>query len=199
MAPDVPPLERLRALLRRDHETRERLVRSGALFDGYAEEMEAVHVANARELERIVEQHGWPGIALVGEEGAEAAWLVAQHAISLPRFQRRCLGLLRDAVRRADAPPRHEAYLTDRIRFNERRAQVYGTVFDWDETGELSPWPIEGAGEVDQRRARAGLPPLAEQTVRLRREAEQEGDRPPGDYAARQREIERWAREVGWL
>jgi NAD(P)-dependent dehydrogenase (short-subunit alcohol dehydrogenase family) len=32
-----------------------------------------------------------------------------------------------------DAPKRQVALLTDRIRFNEDRPQIYGTVFDWNE------------------------------------------------------------------
>ena len=38
-----------------------------------------VRVANADRLREIVAAHGWQGRALVGEEGAEHAWLIAQH------------------------------------------------------------------------------------------------------------------------
>lgn len=35
---------------------------------------------NTARLREIVAQHGWPGHELVGEAGAHAAWLLAQHA-----------------------------------------------------------------------------------------------------------------------
>jgi hypothetical protein len=52
--------------------------------------------------------------------------------------------------------------LTDRIRVLEGRAQLYGTQFDWDQNGVMSPLPIEDEPGVDQRRAQLGLEPLAQ-------------------------------------
>jgi len=73
----------------RDQRVRARLLRQGALFKGYAEDMEAVHLERTERLNEIGERHGWPGESLVGVDGAEAVWLVAQHAISSPALQRR--------------------------------------------------------------------------------------------------------------
>ena len=161
--------------------------------------MAAVHEHNAERLQAIIEEVGWPGQSLVGEDGAQAAWLIAQHAISKPAFQRHCLELIRHAVKQGDMPPHTEAYLTDRIRFNERRLQVYGTIFDWDEEGNMSPWPIEQPGGVDIRRRNMGLPPLAQTIQEMQEQARKEGNRPPANYEARQREIETWAKKVGWI
>lgn len=194
-----PIREALLELERRDQATRTRHVAEGTLFAGYAEEMERIHLENAGRLDAIIARYGWPGISLAGEDGCEAAWRIAQHAISRPAFQRRCLELIRSAVAGGEAPPKHEAYLVDRIRFNQRRPQVYGTIFDWDESGEMSPWTIEEAASVDRRRAAVGLEPLARTTARIRRESRAEGNRPPDSYVDRQDEIERWARRVGWL
>lgn len=182
-----------------DKDTRTRLLAEGTLFDGYAPEMERVHVANAERLTAALDEHGWPGVSEVGEDAARAAWIVAQNAISLPDFQRRCLELLQEAVTQGEAPATYEAYLTDRIRFNERRPQVYGTVFDWDEEGRLSPWRIEEPEGVDVRREQVGLPPLAAALDIVRLEAQVEGNTPPQSFEARQREIETWARKVGWI
>jgi hypothetical protein len=187
------------ALLARDREMRARLVVEGKLFAGYAPEMEAVHAENARALEAIIAAHGWPGLALAGRDGSIAAWTVALHAIGLPAFQRRCLELLMQAVDAGDAPPAFAAMLEDRIRFNERRPQRYGTIFDWDEDGRMAPWLLEDPDGVEARRAEVGLPPLAAEVRKARRAPREKGDQPPRDYAARQREIEAWARSVGWL
>lgn len=194
-----PINEELLELERRDQEVRTRLIADGTLFAGYAGEMERVHLENADRLAAIVARYGWPGISLAGEDGCEAAWRIAQHAISRPDFQRRCLELIRAAVASGEAPPKHEAYLSDRIRFNERRPQVYGTIFDWDEAGEMSPWTIEDAANVDRRRTALGLEPLAKATARIQRESQAEANRPRESFAERQKEIERWARRVGWL
>lgn len=189
-------LERMR---RRDDATRIRLMESGELFDGYSERMERVHLENAARLEEILDEHGWPTTSLVGEEGAEAAWLIVQHAISRPNLQRRCLGLLIEAVAEGEAPAWQVAYLTDRIRVNEGRPQIYGTQLDWNEEGELVPQPIEAAAEVDKRRAEVGLLPLAEAVELARQHAASEGHQPPPDPEASRERRERWARRVGWI
>ncbi len=198
--PADPELRReLLELSRRDLGLRRRLARSGELFDGYNEAMARLHRDNGRRLEAVVDRGGWPGVSRVGEDGAEAAWLVAQHAIGSPALQLRCRQLLAAAVAAGEAPARHLALLTDRIRFNQRRPQLYGTILDWDRHGRLEPWPIEDAGGVDQRRHAAGLPPLAEAVAEARRRARVEGDAPPRSWRARQREIADWARRAGWL
>ena len=187
---------RLLGLARRDAETRERLAADGSLFDGYHLEMQAVHEANAAELRTIVEAQGWPGRGLAGEDGAEAAWLVAQHAIGLPDFQRACLRALQAAAAIGAVPAWQPAYLEDRIRSLEGRPQLYGTQFDWDEAGEMSPLPIEAPEGVDARRAEIGLGPLADATHR-HREAARSQPRPE-DLQARRQVMAEWARATGW-
>jgi hypothetical protein len=71
-------------------------------------------------------------------------------------------------------------------------------VFDWDEAGEMAPWPIEDADGVDRRREAVGLPPLAEQIESVRAAAAAEGEPAPADSVARRREADAWARSVGW-
>lgn len=67
--------DRLVAIAFRDLETREPLARDGGLFDGYRPEMEAVHEENARELENVIEAHGWPTCDRAGCRGSwEPAW-----------------------------------------------------------------------------------------------------------------------------
>ena len=118
---------KLLAMAEEDQRVRAELAATGELFQGYAPRMAEVHARNARQLESVIAEHGWPGKSLVGDDGAHAAWLVLQHAIGNPGLQRKCLPLLRDAAARGDMEPAHPAYLEDRINFFERRPQRYGT------------------------------------------------------------------------
>lgn len=110
----------------------------------------------------------WPGRSLVGDDGAEAAWLVAQYAVFDPGLQRRCLDLLELAVATDEAPAAQYACLYDRVRMADGRDQLYGSQFVFDDHGEIAPWPIEAAEHVDERRARMGLVPMAEHTAAMR-------------------------------
>jgi hypothetical protein len=158
--------------------------------------MEALHRRNAELLRAIIDEFGWPGKSLVGEDGASAAWLVVQHAIGEPEFQRGCLATLREAAERGDVDPAHVAYLEDRICFFERRPQKYGTQFDWDEHGDMSPWLLQDAERVDEYRRGVGLVPLNEQIARVRDATRMET---APDFARRQAELTAWSKSVGWL
>jgi hypothetical protein len=188
----------LLAMAAEDLRIREELARSGALFEGYHPRMREVHERNAGRLGAIMEAHGWPGRSFVGEDASAAAWLILQHAISNPSLQRRGLTLIREAAATGDVSSIHVAMLEDRIRSNEGKGQRYGTQFDWDENGLMSPLPIEDEPKVDERRAEIGLTPLAEDIRRKRQLALEGGERPPQNWDARQAEIREWLRSTGW-
>jgi hypothetical protein len=69
------------ALATEDRRVRQELAAEGSLYEGYHPRMEAIHRRNAARLATILDEHRWPVPSLVGPEGAEAAWLIAQHAI----------------------------------------------------------------------------------------------------------------------
>lgn len=181
----------------RDLAVRAALAKSGALFDGYNAEMEAVHLENAALLKQAFDEIGWPGRSRFGEDGAGAAFLILQHAISRPDLQRRGLELLLEAIPRGDASALDAACLSDRIAVFEGRPQLFGTQFDWFD-GALSPAPLAEPDAVDERRASVGLPPLAEAIADMRMRADAEGQGAPADLARRQAGFDVWARRVGW-
>jgi hypothetical protein len=186
------------AMAAEDEVVRSELAAAGSLFQGYHPRMAEVHRRNAAALAAIIAGLGWPVPALVGDDGSRAAWLVLQHAIGDPPFQRRGLEMLRAAVGRGEVPGWQASYLEDRIRFFEGRPQVYGTQYDWDEYGRISPLPVEDPAGVDERRKAVGLLPLEEDTRRKREGIARSGEGPPRDWAKRQRDMEAWARSVGW-
>lgn len=190
---------RLVEMAEHDLRVRADLVASGELFGGYNERMAAIHKQNGESLDRIVDEYGWPGRSLAGREGADAAWLILQHAIGSPALQRKCLPILRKAAEAGELSPYQVALLEDRIHVFEGRPQRYGTQFDWDESGELSPHPIEDIERVDEYRASIGLGPLSEEIRRMRRRAATEGHCQPDDLDEYRSARKAWARSVGWL
>ena len=120
-------------LARRDEDQRIRHLVSSRL-DGYmirlpeelAEEWQRIDKENTRWLAEVLSARGWPGQALVGEDGTGAAWLLAQHADHDPVRQRAFLHALRSAAAQGQASRAHLAYLEDRVRVNADQPQLYG-------------------------------------------------------------------------
>ena len=137
------------------------------LPDDIAAQLQQVDESNTRWLGQLLSARGWPGRTLAGEDGAQAAWLLAQHADHDQVLQRAFLNALRAAVTQGEASPAHLAYLEDRVRVHSGQPQLYGTQFTV--TGiEFGPGLIEDPKRLDQRRADMGLEPFAVYEARMR-------------------------------
>jgi len=132
--------------------------------------MAAIDAANTERMQAIVNQYGWPGPELVGQDGAAAAILLVQHADLA--FQQKTLPLAEKAYRNGGLSGQDYALLVDKVRVGEGKPQVYGTqakrVEEWNGQ-EPTLQPIEDEADVDKRRAEVGLPPLAEYREFLKR------------------------------
>lgn len=167
--------DKLVMMMAEDQLLLQQLFDSGELpSESYHPRMKALHEHNASRLKEIIGSHGWPGISLVGEEAAKAAWLVAQHSVSDPKFMAECVSLLEDAVAREDVAGWQLAFLQDRVCTLSGKPQYYGTQFDIDENGWPTPFPIEKSATVNERRSRLGLGSLEERQEQM---AEQERKR----------------------
>jgi hypothetical protein len=175
-----------------DQSVRGELAAEGSLFEGYHPRMEAVHRRNAARLRAILDESGWPTERLVGSDGAEAVWRIAQHAIGEPDFQRLALRLLQAAAGGGEVPAWQPAMLEDRIRMFEGRPQLYGTQLEPDAEGRPRPYPIEDPERLEERRRAVGLEPLAERLAQAEREPL------PKDRERFEREYQAWLRRVGW-
>jgi len=191
--------EKIIELKNTDLELRDKLIRNGQLFDGYHQEMEALHNKNAEKLNNIIEKTDYPTIEKVGKEANEAAWLVIQHSIGKPEFMRKCAVLLEKAVAEKQADAKQLAYLSDRIAVFEGRAQLYGTQFDWDENGKMNPKMFDDLEKVNERRKSVGLNSLQEQIEIIRKQTLEENQKPPADLKERNKQADEWRKKVGWI
>jgi len=189
--------KQLISMKEKDLEMRNTILKRGGLYEGYDESMEALHIENAETLDKIINDNGWPGKSLVGEDGAKAAFLIAQHAISKPELQRLFLSHLKTAVLDGEANPVQEACLEDRILFNEGKPCLYGMLFDWDESGNLVA-NVDDEAAVNERRKKLGLDTLAEALQKHRKEIEEEGGGPPSNIQEHKIKAKEWAKRVGW-
>lgn len=136
--------------------------------------------ANTQRLRQIISTHGWPGRDLVGEDGADAAWLILQHAgggvttldtAENRRFRRDCVPLLADAVRAGQAHPRHLAHLVDGIQAVDGGDPVYGVLGDQYKVVDGHPVFARSLdlAALDVRRRGIGLAPLMADVARRER------------------------------
>lgn len=183
-----------------DCDLMDRLAKQGTLRSGYPKQLELLHHEHSDRLEKILRQYGWPGRSLVGDEGAVCACKLLQHsAIVRPALMHEGMRYLQQAVAAGEASRICLAYVQDRICFYERRPQIYGTQFDWDENDEFSPWAIEDEDCVEERRRALGMRALEEVRQRIRDDMRENSLNPPKAYPDRQREIHAFARRTGWI
>lgn len=148
-----------------------------AMCDAQRRDPAAAHACADRLWEIFDDYEAWPGRTLVGADGSEAAWRLAQEAIDDVGLQRRAEELLDLAIEAGDADPVHHAYLVDRLRMADGQDQLYGSQFVIGAAGELEPWPLDDPAAVDERRRRLGLPPLAEHARVMRERWRERRDR----------------------
>ena len=149
----------------------EKLNSDSALKEGFlviAHRMQQGDEKRTFRLKEIVATYGWPGRSLVGSEAEGAAYLLIAHAVKDSAtgapdvaFQRLSLDLM-SKMPPCEVENTHLASLTDRVLLYEGKKQMYGIMLTRNEKGEKVPQPIEDEANVDKRRAKLGLQPLAE-------------------------------------
>lgn len=102
------------------------------------QEMHEVDRRNLAELRVILQElRQWSGRSLVGDDGAQAAWLIALHADRDRSFQQHCLTLLQDAVARGEAHAWQLQRFQDRLDVAERRKPRHGTIWVPEDFGPI--------------------------------------------------------------
>ena len=154
--------------LQRDQNIRKELVAKGTQNPDQAlvDRMDDIDSDNTARMTEIINRFGWPGPEMVGKDGTQAAFVLVQHGAL--EFQEQVLPIVREAYKAGKLPGEDFALLEDRVLVSEGRPQVYGTQVQF-KGKELVPSPIEDPGNVDKRRAKLGMPPMAEYLKALKK------------------------------
>jgi hypothetical protein len=166
-APVTKPELRLELLKRvaEDQGIRNELIKKGVADPDPAllKEMNKIDAANTTRLKAIIKEYGWPGPKLVGKDGADAFFLLAQHGD--PAFQKETLPVVQQAYRDGILTGQNYALFTDRVLVADGKPQIYGTqakpFAEWNGK-EPTFFPIEDEANVEKRRAEVGLMTLSE-------------------------------------
>jgi hypothetical protein len=118
--------------------------------------MEDQDSINLIKVEKILNEHGWLGADIVGDQGNYTLFLVIQHADL--ETQEKYLPMMREAVQKGNAKAQDFAFLVDRVALRKGERQIYGTQIGPDpETYEWVVRPLIDPDNVDKRRAEVGL------------------------------------------
>jgi hypothetical protein len=155
----------------RDQDARDRFIAAmekGDLPDDDPTRLDAIQVdaINLRRLKHIVNQDGFPTIAMVGVDGVHAAFLLTQHADKDLAFQEKILTIITRRWQSGEFDGNGYALLTDRVLRAEGKPQRYGTQFE-ERDGDWKPEPIADEARVDRRRHALGLISLANYTCKI--------------------------------
>lgn len=122
-------------------------------------------------LARLIGKAGWITLSRHGEQAAQAAWLIAQHADRDVAFQRDVLARLERLLPSGEVKRDNYAYLWDRVAVNEGRKQRFGTQGRCTGPGRWEPRELEDPARVDQLREEFGIAQgngtLAQYTARM--------------------------------
>ncbi|WP_237057278.1 DUF6624 domain-containing protein [Microbulbifer sediminum] len=120
---------------------------------------------NAARLEEIVSEYGWPRKTDMGEKAAKSAFLIVQHAPA--ETQKKYLPEMRKAAKEGEADLRNLAMLEDRVLVFDGKEQLYGTQVARSDSGAFNFLPIQDIEELDARREKMNLGPIAEYAERF--------------------------------
>ena len=110
------------------------------------------------ELQEIVKAGGWPTIALVGIEASNAAMLILTHTAD-HAWRRQLLPELQTLADTSKIDGSGFALVVDKELVAEGKLQRYGSQFKFI-NGAMAMYALENPSGLDERRAKALLPPI---------------------------------------
>ncbi len=134
--------------------------------EGTEADLGARDEARLETLRSLLPEEGWFTESEHGAQASQGAWLLVQHADSDPEFQEMILERIQPLIESGDVRASGVALLTDRVRVNTDRLQLYGS------QGRClgnawSPLPIRNPADVNARRKDMDLSSLNEYADRM--------------------------------
>ena len=119
------------------------------------------HIINERKIREMLDNDGWPDVAIIGERGNRTICNVIQHADNEVRIL--YLPMMKKAVKDGNLNPQLLVRAEDRIATERGDLQIYGGQMKYyPETKSFNVWPVYDPVNIDKRRAEIGLGPIAE-------------------------------------
>lgn len=123
---------------------------------------------NTARIEEIINEHGYPGISLVGNPTNEVAFYILQHSKVIDKY----LPIIKEAASKNELRFQLYAMMLDRSLMLQDKEQVYGTqgsgmsvknptTGQWENLSFI--WPIEDPVNVNKRRKAAGFTETVEE------------------------------------
>lgn len=114
---------------------------------------------NLIQVKKIIDERGWLGPEIIGQQGNMTLFLVVQHADL--QTQKKYLPIMKKAVRNKKADASNFAFLRDRVAKRTNKKQIYGSQVGREkESGIYYVFPLISPKNVNKRRAKMGLPPI---------------------------------------
>ncbi|MFC4636116.1 DUF6624 domain-containing protein [Dokdonia ponticola] len=123
---------------------------------------DSVNRSHQKFLKSIIDTIGYPGYDRIGEAGESDFWVMVQHSDFDPAWQEEVLALLIVEAKANNASSEHVALLTDRVRVNTGRPQLYGTQRHFNDLQQAYIKNLEDREHVNERRAALGMETLEE-------------------------------------
>lgn len=155
---DLKLKNRLISMYKEDQAVRSAPYRSGSATRKLMERQKMTDSRLTLELERIVGQHGWPTITLVGLQASQDAAVILLHSPD-HSFQRKLLPKLEKLSEERQIVGSDVATLVDKILIADGKPQEYGTQFFFSK-GRGCMYPVKDPAHLDERRSRVLLPPM---------------------------------------
>lgn len=160
---DKPLVAKLDTIYQLDQNYRRQISEIEAEYGRDSEEMmahwkliENTDSINLIKIKKILDERGWLGPKVVGDQGSSTLFLVIQH--SDLETQQKYLPMMREAVKLGNARSTSLALLEDRVALRKGERQIYGSQIGRDpETGEYYVSPMIEPEKVNDRRAEVGL------------------------------------------
>lgn len=125
----------------------------------------AIDSSNLSFIEKVMEEYGYPGKSLVGNETSEVTWYVIQHSDKINQY----IELIKQAGKQKELAANRVAMMTDRYLMQNNQNQIYGSQGTCrtikDGTRKCFIWPIENPKKVNKLRSKAGFDSTVEENA----------------------------------